>query len=285
MIDFTLNNGMKIPSLGLGTYRVKSEYCEPAVEHALNNGYRLIDTANFYLNEVAVGKGIEKSNLKREDVFLTSKIWPSHFAYQKCLEAIDDTLRRLNTDYLDLLLLHQSVGKYKDAYKALEVAVEAGKLKAIGLSNFVGEELQDILDIASIKPVLIQVECHPYYQQKALKEEVAKEGILLESWFPLGSADKNLLEDPVFVRLAEKYHKSVVQIILRWHVQYGNIVIPGSKNPTHIDENIDIYDFEFTEEEMAEIAALDKNKRYFNVPRFVEKALFPQFRINFNKQR
>lgn len=285
MMQFTLNNGTQIPSIGLGTYRLTPEDCEVAVEHALNHGYRLIDTANFYMNERAVGRGIKKSNVKREDIYLTSKIWPCDFGYQKALKAIDDTLERLDTPYVDLMLLHQSVGKYKDAYKALEVACEAGKIKAIGLSNFEGKELQDILDIATIKPVLIQVECHPYYQQKKLKQQVEKDGILLESWYPLGSADKNLLEDPLFVKLADKYHKTVVQVILKWHIQYGNIVIPGSKNPVHIDENFDIFDFTLTDEEMQEIDALDKNHRYFKVPRLIQKMAFQAIRLNYNKQK
>lgn len=285
MIEFTMNNGNKIPSLGLGVYRIPSDVCEVAVEYALRHNYRLIDTANFYMNEKAVARGMSKSQLKREDIFLTSKIWPSNFRYEKAKKAINETLERLATPYIDLLLLHQSVGKYKEAYKAMEDAVREGKIKSIGLSNFEGEELKDILDIATFKPVINQVECHPYFQQKELKELSKKEGIILESWYPLGSADKTLLEDPVFVKLANKYNKTVAQVILRWHIEYGNVVIPGSKSPNHIDENIDIFDFELTEEEMKEIASLDKNKRYFNVPRFVQKLIFPAFVMDYNKQK
>ena len=285
MKTFLMNNSQTIPAMGLGVYRIPSDACEAAVEYALNNGYRLIDTANIYMNEKAVARGITKSNVKREDIFLTSKIWPSDFQYEKARKAIEATLERLNTPYLDLLLLHQSVGKYKEAYKAMEDYVRQGKLKAIGLSNFEGEELKDILDIATFKPVVNQVECHPYFQQKELKEISDKEGIILESWYPLGSADRGLLENPIFVKLAEKYNKTPAQIILHWHVQYGNVVIPGSKTPSHIDENFDIFDFELTEEEMDEISKLDKNERYFKVPRFIQKLAFASLKMNYNKQK
>ena len=285
MYEYKMNNNLTIPAFGLGVYRIPSDACENAVEYALNNGYRLIDTANIYMNERAVARGIEKSNLNREDIYLTSKIWPSDFPYEKARKAIEATLERLNTPYLDLLLLHQSVGKYTEAYKAMEDYVRQGKLKSIGLSNFDGEALEEILRIAKIKPVVNQVECHPFFQQKALKERCTEEDIILESWFPLGSASKELLENEVFVKLAEKYNKTVAQIILHWHVQYGNIVIPGSKTPSHIDENIDIFDFELTTEEMKEISSLDRNQSLFNIPNFVQKLAFPRIRLNYDKQK
>lgn len=278
------NNQYDIPALGLGTYRVKPEDCEIAVAHGLNKGYRLIDTANIYMNEKAVARGMKTSGVAREDIYLTSKIWPSEFAYEKAKKAIDATLERLDTPYLDLLLLHQSVGKYVEAYKAMEEAVAQGKLRSIGLSNFTGKELDEILRIANIKPVLVQVECHPYHQQKELKKILDENQILLEAWYPLGSGDKKLQEEPILLEMAAKYGKSVIQILLRWHIQYGNVVIPGSKNPNHITSNMDIFDFELTEEEMNAISRLDKKTPYFKVPRWVQRILFTNMRMNYNNQ-
>lgn len=285
MEQIILNNGKSIPALGLGTFRITPEDCEPAVAHALGNGYCLIDTANVYMNERAVARGIEKSGVERGQVFLTSKIWPSDYKYEKAKRAINETLERLNTSYLDLLLLHQSVGAYKEAWQAMEEAAAAGKLKGIGLSNFGEKELADILSRARIKPAVLQVECHPYYQQTDLKKTLEKDHIALEAWYPLGSGDQKLQAEPVLTALARKYDKTPVQIILRWHIQYGNIVIPGSKNASHIDANKDIFDFELTEEEMGQISTLDKNERYFKVPRMMQKIMFTSGHPDFNKQK
>lgn len=255
-----LNNGVEMPSVGLGTFLMKPEEAEEAVCNALTSGHRLIDTANAYMNERAVGRGMKRSGLKREDIFLETKLWPT--VYSKAT-AIDETLERLDTDYIDLLLLHQPTADYKAAYQMMEEAVKAGKVRAIGLSNFEGEPLQEILKICEIKPAVIQVEAHPYYPQNELKDILKEHDIKIQAWYPLGHGDRTLLEEPLWSELAEKYGKTNAQIILRWHVQSGNIIIPGSKNPEHIKDNADIFDFALTNEEMQKIAKLNKNKRYY----------------------
>lgn len=255
-----LNDGNKMPSLGLGTFLLKPKEAEESVYNALNSGYRLIDTANAYLNERAVGRGIKKSGIKREEIFLESKLWPT--VYEK-ETAIDEMLERLDTDYVDLLLLHQPAGNYLQGYKMMEKAVKEGKVKSIGVSNFEGKPLEEILENCEIKPAVIQVEAHPYYPQNELKKILNKHGIHIQAWYPLGHGDKSLLEESIFKKLGEKYGKTSAQIILRWHIQSGNIVIPGSKNPEHIKSNADIFDFELTSDEMKEIDKLDKNTRYY----------------------
>ena len=255
-----LNNGVEMPSVGLGTFLMKPEEAEEAVYNALTSGHRLIDTANAYMNERAVGRGMKRSGLKREDIFLETKLWPT--VYSKAT-AIDETLERLDTDYIDLLLLHQPTADYKAAYQMMEEAVKAGKVRAFGLSNFEGEPLQEILKICEIKPAVIQVEAHPYYPQNELKDILKEHDIKIQAWYPLGHGDRTLLEEPLWSELAEKYGKTNAQIILRWHVQSGNIIIPGSKNTEHIKDNADIFDFALTNEEMQKIAKLNKNKRYY----------------------
>ena len=256
----TLNDGNKMPAIGLGTFMMAPDAAQKAVESALASGYRLIDTANAYMNERAVGRGIKNSGLKREEVFLESKLWPTVYTRES---AVDEMLERLDADYVDLLLIHQPAGDYIAGYKALEKAVKEGKAKSIGLSNCEGEPLEKILEIAEIKPAVIQVEAHPYFPQNELRERIAKDDIHIQAWYPLGHGDKSLQEEKVFTDLAAKYSKSTVQIILRWHVQSGNIVIPGSTNPDHIRDNADIFDFTLTDEEMAAIKAVDKNTRYY----------------------
>lgn len=255
-----LNDGNKMPVLGLGTFMLSPEDAENSVYNALNAGYRLIDTANAYLNERAVGRAIKKSGVPRSEIFLESKLWPTVYTNEK---AIDEMLERLGTDYVDLLLLHQPTGDYIHAYKMMEEAVKLGKVKSIGLSNFEGEPLQKILEICEIKPAVIQVEAHPYYPQNELKNMIEKDDIHIQAWYPLGHGDKSLLEEPIFKELGEKYGKSPIQIILRWHTEVGNIVIPGSKNKEHILDNANIFDFVLTDEEIEEINRLDKNKRYY----------------------
>ena len=255
-----LNNGIEMPAIGLGTFMMKPAEAEEAVYNALKCGYRLIDTANAYMNERAVGRGIKKSGIPREEIFLESKLWPTVYTKET---AVDEMLERLDTNYVDLLLLHQPAGDYIAGYKAMEKAVKEGKVKAIGLSNFEGEPLQKLLRICEIKPTVIQVEAHPYYPQNELKERINKENIHIQAWYPLGHGDKGLIEEHVFTKLAQKYGKSNAQIILRWHIQQENIIIPGSKNPEHIKENANIFDFELTDEEMKEIAGINKNKRYY----------------------
>ena len=279
-----LNNGMSIPPVGLGTYLIKPEPCEKAVLHALTHGYDLIDTANIYMNERAVGRAIKASGRNREELFVTSKIWPKDFRRKKITKAVDGTLRRLGLDYVDLLILHQPAGKFVEAYQALEEEVEKGRVKAIGLSNFYGKDLEKILSICRIKPVLLTVECHPYGQNRELKRYLDERGILLQSWFPLGQGDPKLVAEEVFQDLAKKYGKTPHQIILKWHVQSGFCVIPGSKTPSHIDQNIDLFDFELTEEEMKRIESLNREKRYLNFPRWAVRMFMPLVRMNYEKQ-
>lgn len=256
-----LNNGVEMPMAGIGTFMLSPDEAENSVTSALQAGYRLIDTANAYVNEKAVGRAIKKSGVAREEIFLETKLWPSFYEQE---DAVEKTLERLDTDYIDLLLIHQPSGNYIAGYRLMEKAYKEGKVKAIGLSNFTISQIQEILDVCEVKPAVLQTEVHPYSQEKELKEFLEKEGIVIQAWYPLGHGDKALIEEPVFTGLASKYGKSNAQIILRWHVQAGNIVIPGSKNPEHIRANFDLFDFALTEEEMAQIAAVNQDKRYYH---------------------
>ncbi len=265
----TLNNGIKMPMAGIGTFLLTPDQAESAVLEALKDGYKLIDTANAYVNEKAVGRAIKKSGLARDDVFLESKIWPSFYEQE---DAVEKTLERLDTDYIDLLLIHQPSGNYVAGYRLMEKAYKEGKVKAIGLSNFTKEQIQEILDICEVKPAVLQTEVHPYFQEQELKEFLVKEDIKIQAWYPLGHGDTALLNDETIVEFGEKYQKSTAQIILRWHIQAGNIVIPGSKNPEHIKANFDLFDFALTEDEMKKISELDKNVRYYtSTPELLKK--------------
>ena len=265
----TLNSGVKMPMAGIGTFLLTPDEAENSVAHALKDGYRLIDTANAYVNEKAVGRAIRKSGVDRSEIFLETKLWPSFYEQE---DAVDKTLERLDTDYIDLLLIHQPAGNYVAGYRLMEKAYKEGKVNAIGLSNFNKEQIQEILDICEVKPAVLQTEVHPYDQEKELKEFLAKADIVIQAWYPLGHGDAALLQEPLFAKLGEKYKKSPAQIILRWHIQDGNIVIPGSKNPDHIRDNFDLFDFALTEDEMAEISALDQDKRYYiSTPELLEK--------------
>lgn len=255
-----LNNGIKMPMAGIGTFLLSPDEAEASVLSVLQCGYRLIDTANAYVNEKAVGRAMKKSGLKREEIFLETKLWPSFYEQN---DAVDKTLERLDTSYIDLLLIHQPAGNYLDGYKQMEKAYKEGKVKAIGLSNFNQEQIQEILSVCEVKPAVLQTEVHPYSQEKELKKFLAKEGIVIQAWYPLGHGDKALIEESLFTELGKKYGKSNAQIILRWHIQDGNIVIPGSKNPAHIKDNFDLFDFALTDSEMAQIAAMDQQKRYY----------------------
>lgn len=249
-----------MPMAGIGTFLLSPDEAEASVISALQSGYRLIDTANAYVNEKAVGHAIKKSGIDRKEIFLETKLWPSFYEQA---DAVEKTLERLDTDYIDLLLIHQPAGNYIAGYRLMEQAYKAGKVRAIGLSNFTIAQIQEILDICEVKPAILQTEVHPYSQEQELKEFLAKENMVIQAWYPLGHGDKALIEEPVFSKMAEKYGKSNAQIILRWHIQDGNVVIPGSKNPDHIRANFDLFDFNLDETEMAEIAALNKNKRYY----------------------
>ena len=258
----TLNNGVKMPMAGIGTFLLTPDEAEASCVSALQNGYRLIDTANAYCNEKAVGRAMKKSGLQREEIFLETKLWPSFYTDA---DAVDKTLARLDTPYIDLLLIHQPAGDYVAGYRLMEKAYKEGKVRAIGLSNFNEEQIKEILSICEVKPTILQTEVHPYAQQKELKAFLAENDMVIQAWYPLGHADKGLLEEPLFTRLAAKYGKSNVQIILRWHIQAGNVVIPGSKNPAHIHDNFDVFDFALTDAEMQEITTLNKDKRYYEV--------------------
>lgn len=256
-----LNNDVKMPVEGLGTFLMSPAEAEAASLAALEAGYEHIDTANAYMNEKAVGRAIAKSGVARDKVFVSTKLWPS--VYEAGDAAIEGTLNRLGLDYVDMLILHQPVGNYLAAWKTMEKAYKEGKVRALGLSNFPQEKIAEVIDHAEIKPQLVTVECHPYFAQSGLREYLSQYGIVIEAWYPLGHGDKGLQEEPVFTKLAEKYGKTAAQVILRWHVQMGTSIIPGSKNPMHIADNADIFDFELTDEEMAEIAKLDGTKKYY----------------------
>ena len=265
-----LNNGVLMPRFGLGTYLQPSDYvCEQSCLAALKAGYRHIDTAHAYNDERGVGRAVKESGIPREEIWITSKIWPTEYGEGKTLEAIDKMLERLQTDYIDLLYIHQPVGDFVGAWKDMEKAVAQGKVRSLGISNFDADSaaFNRLMREATIKPAVIQMECHPYAQRIEVRETMKQHGIQVECWFPLGGAMSNgmLLKDPVINSIAQTHGKSAAQIILRWHIQEGFSVIPGSKNPQHIQENINIFDFELTDDEMAQIRALNKEERVFYI--------------------
>ena len=257
----TLNNGVNCPVIGIGTFMLSPAEAENSVREALKMGYSLVDTANAYVNERAVGRGMKESGVKREDIFLSTKLWPSEYENDN---AVDETLERLGVDYVDLLYIHQPAGNWMAGYRQLEKAYRSGKAKSIGISNFEGEYIEALEKEWEIIPQFIQVEAHPYFTQKELRKTLDKYDIKLMSWYPLGHGDKSLINEPVFVALGKKYGKSAAQVILRWHTQMGFAVIPGSKNVAHIRDNLDILDFKLTDAEMAEIGKLNNGVRYYN---------------------
>lgn len=265
-----LNNGVLMPRFGLGTYLQPSDdVCEQSCLAALKAGYRHIDTAHAYNDERGVGRAVKESGIPREEIWITSKIWPTEYGEGKTLEAIDKMLERLQTDYIDLLYIHQPVGDFVGAWKDMEKAVAQGKVRTLGISNFDADSaaFNRLMREAAIKPAVLQMECHPYAQRIDVRETMKQHGIQVECWFPLGGAmsDGMLLKDPVINSIAQAHGKTAAQIILRWHIQEGFSVIPGSKNPQHIQENINIFDFELTDDEMAQIRALDKEERVFHI--------------------
>ena len=260
-----LYNNVEVPVLGIGTFMISPEDTEKSVYSALKLGYRTIDTANAYMNEEAVGKALKKAInegiVTREEVFVSTKIWATLYENEN---AVDDTLKRLDIDYVDLLFIHQPAGNYMAGYRMLEKAYKDGKAKSLGISNFEGEKLEKLLADSEIKPHVIQMEAHPYCTEKEIRDRLAEYGTATMGWYPLGHGDRGLVNEEVFTKLADKYRKSNAQIVLRWHTQMGFITIPGSKNPDHIRDNGDIFDFSLTEEEMAEIAKLDGTKKYYH---------------------
>ena len=256
----TLNNQVKCPVVGIGTFMLSPAEAQNSVREALKMGYRLIDTANAYINERAVGRGMKESGVKREEIFLSTKLWPSEYENEN---AVDETLERLGVEYVDLLYIHQPAGNWMAGYRQLEKAYREGKARSIGISNFEGKYIEELQTKWEIVPQFIQVEAHPYFAQDELRKTLDKYDIKLMSWYPLGHGDKSLINEPVFAQLAQKYGKTSAQVILRWHTQMGFVVIPGSKNVDHIHDNMDIMDFSLTAEEMAEIAKLNKGTRYY----------------------
>ena len=261
MQTIKLNNGITCPVIGLGTFMLSPADAQNSTREALKMGYRLIDTANAYVNERAVGRGIKESGIDRKEVFLSTKLWPSEYENPN---AVDETLERLGVDYVDLLYIHQPVGNWLAGYRQLEKALRDGKARSIGISNFEGKYIEELETKWETAPQFIQVEAHPYFTQKDLRVTLDKFGIKLMSWYPLGHGDKSLIQEPVFAELGKKYGKTPAQVILRWHVQMGFVVIPGRKNVDHIRDNLAIMDFELNTDEMAKIATLDKGERYYH---------------------
>lgn len=263
MEQVTLYNGVKMPMVGYGVYQVSKEECERCVLDALAVGYRSIDTAQSYFNEEQVGNALAKSGVPRKEIFLTTKVWVEHYGYEEAKKSVLESMRKLQTEYLDLVLLHQPFSDYYGAYRALEDLYEEGKLRAIGVSNFYPDRLVDIASFSRVKPMVNQVETHPFHQQAEAKKWMDKYGIQMEAWAPFGEGRGGLFENPVLVQLAEKYNKTTAQIILRWHIQRGIVVIPKSTHKARMEENLQVFDFVLEPEDMNRISALDKKQSAF----------------------
>lgn len=263
-----LNNGLEIPQLGYGVWKIADEEAQSAVEQAIDAGYRLIDTAMIYKNEVGVGKALASKDLPREDLFITTKVWNADQGYENTLKAFDVSLEKLGLDYVDLYLIHwptPQFDEYVDTYKALEKLYQDGRTKAIGVCNFDIEHLQRLMDECEVMPTVNQVECHPYLQQKELKAFCAENGILVEAYSPLMNGTQ-VLEDPVIQEIAKQHDKTPAQVILRWHLQSDVVVIPKTVTPSRMDENLNVFDFELSDADMDKIAKLDRNERHNSVP-------------------
>ncbi|MGT2910459.1 aldo/keto reductase [Streptococcus cameli] len=262
------HQSLQMPPIGFGTFGLQKQEGEDLIQVAVANGFRLFDAANRYQNERVVGRGLQASGVARHDYYLTSKIWPTDFAAYKLKKALATTLDRLQTDYLDLVLLHRPIGDYKTAWKALEEEVLAGRIKAIGLSNFSISQIKEILSTARIRPTVLQEECHPYYQQKEMKTFAQKENMTIQAWYPLGSGKSGLLQETILKDLATKHHTTPVNIILAWHLHSGVVPIVGSKNPAHIASNLDSQAIKLSADEIQVIEGLDKNQPLFTEPKW-----------------
>lgn len=261
----TLANGVKMPQLGYGVYQVTKEECERCVLDALDVGYRAIDTAQSYFNEAEVGEAIAESGIDRKEIFLTTKVWIEHYGYEQAKESMLQSMEKLKTDYIDLVLLHQPFADYYGAYRALEDLYEEGKLRAIGVSNFYPDRLVDIASFARIKPMVNQIETHPLNQQIEAHEWLEKYGVIHEAWAPFGEGRGNMFTNPVLQKLGDKYNKTVAQVILRWQLQRGIVVIPKSTHKERMAQNLDVFDFTLTDEDMQDIATLDtKTSSFFS---------------------
>lgn len=259
----TLSNGVKMPILGYGVYQVSKEECERCVADALSVGYRSIDTAQSYFNEEQVGNAIVKSGISREDIFLTTKVWIEHYGYEEARKSVLKSMEKLQTDYLDLVLLHQPFSDYYGAYRALEDLYDEGKLRAIGVSNFYPDRLVDIVSFSRIKPMVNQIEVHPFNQQIEAKKWLNKYNVQIEAWAPFGEGRGGLFENPVLSEIAGKHNKTTAQVMLRWHIQRGVVVIPKSTHKERMEQNIQVFDFALDETDMDKITALDKAQSSF----------------------
>ena len=269
MTEFTLSNGTGIPAIGFGTFPLVKNDAYKATRHALDVGYRHIDTAEIYDNEIEVGKAMKESGVSREDVYLTTKLWNAHWTYETARDALEESLKRFGTDYIDLYLIHWP-GPYdriRAVWTAMEEAVDTGKVCSIGLSNFNLHHVDNLLEVAKVKPVANQVECNPHLQNVFLKQQCQDRDLILEAYAPLGSSHvEDLLGDDTLKTIASAHNKTVAQIVLRWNIQRGVVVLPKSGTPSRIEENFQVFDFELTDEEMQTIRRLNKGKRYFTEP-------------------
>lgn len=259
----TLANGVRMPQLGYGVYQVTREECERCVADALSVGYRHIDTAQSYFNEEEVGKAVKNSGISRAELFITTKVWIEHYGYEECRKSVLESLRKLQLDYLDLVLLHQPFADYYGAWRALEELYAEGKLRAIGVSNFYPDRLVDICSFSRIKPMVNQVETHPHDQQKTAHEWMNKYSVVHEAWAPFGEGRGGLFTESVLAKIGAKYGKTVAQVILRWHLQRGIVAIPKSTHIERMKENLNVFDFALSDEDMQAIASLDKEQSSF----------------------
>ncbi len=252
-----LNNGVRMPQIGYGVYQVTKEECERCVLDALDAGYRMIDTAQSYFNEEEVGSAIRKSGVNRDDIFLTSKVWIENYSYEKCRKSVLESMRKLGTDYIDLMLLHQPFGDTYGAWRALEDLYREGRVRAIGISNHYADRMVEFASFTEIPPMVNQMEIHPLNQQKELIKWAEKYNIQLEAWAPFGEGRKGLFENPVLKAIGDRYGKTTAQVILRWHIQRGIVVIPKSVHKERMAENLSVFDFSLTDEDMMRISDLD----------------------------